>query len=136
MESKSLNVLITMTMLAVILLVWTRATNAALERVEDAYELRLEQVERWPLADSTNIVVRPCSRCDRVVLQVNAATRYSNGLRGADIGREELLRVKSTIRDRDNTFVYIFYRPENSSVTRIVLDADLSRADDEDTDNQ
>jgi len=153
MESKSLNVLITMTMLAVILLVWTRTTNAALERVEDAYELRLEQVERWPLADSTSIVVRPCDQCNRVVLHVSRETCYLAGTphkqterckRDANRGkkaREDLLRRKSTVRNPGDAFVYIFYRPEDQSVACIVLDTgntnpDDTGSDDEDTDSE
>jgi len=145
MESKSLHVLITMTMLAVILLVWTRATNAALERVEDAYELPLAQVERWPLSDSTNIVIRPCDRCDRVVLHVSRETCYLTGTparktercrlsrnRGKS-ARDSLLRRKSKIHDRDNAFVYVFYDPENRSVASIVLD---TGTDAEDSDSQ
>lgn len=99
-----------------------QATQAALEATEQAYELMADQVERWPLADNASVVFRPCRSCDRMVLAVDAATRYGRSLSGRDITRDELLRMKSILTDANDTFVYIFYRPEDATATRIVLD--------------
>lgn len=122
MESRANNVLIAMMMLAVILLVWTRATSAALVATEQAYELDASQIERWPLGDDGSLILRPCGGCDRVVLRVNAETRYGRSLSGPAMTREELLQLKSTGAVSGDTLVYVFYRPDDGVVTRLVLD--------------
>ena len=124
MYTRSTNVLITMMMLAVILLVWTRATEAALEVSQRAYELDASLVERWPLGDVGTIVFRECDGCEQVIVKVDAATDYRLSMRGANVGRDELLRVKATLTDPSDADVYIFYRTADDTATRIVLDAD------------
>ena len=117
-------VLIRTMTLAIILLTWGQVTQAALQATEQAYELNVHMVERWPLGDEGSIVLYPCEDCDRVVLRVNAATRYGNSLSGPDISRNELLQLKATLSGGQDAFVYIFYRPDDQTATRIVLDAD------------
>lgn len=124
MESRTNNVLITMMMLAVILLVWTRSTNAALEITIRTYELDASLVERWPLGDVGTIVFRKCDDCERIILAVDSATQYKLKISGSPVGRDELLRVKSTITDPAAANVYISYRIADETATRIVLDAD------------
>lgn len=123
MESRTTNVLLAMMMLAVILMVWTRATNAALEVVEQAYEINATQVERWPLSDDDRIVLRPCDACDQVTLSVTSGTRYRASNSSMNITREELLQIKSLLRNLESSYVYVFYRPDDGVATRIVLDA-------------
>jgi hypothetical protein len=113
-----------MMMLAVILLVWTRATHAALEVKVRTYELDASLVERWPLGDVGTIVFRKCDACDQIILAVNDATQYKLKISGAPVGRDEVLRIKSTITDLAAANVYISYRTTDETVTRIVLDAD------------
>ena len=124
MESRVNNVLIAMMMLAVILLVWNRATHAALQLVEQAYELDSTQVERWPLADDGQLIVKPCETCDSVILNVDANTRYLTSFRGSRISLAELLNLKTRVGGRESANVYVFYSTENNLVTRLVLDAD------------
>ena len=123
MKSKSTDALLAMMMLAVILLVWTRATHAALEAMEQAYEVDASRIERWPLGDQGSLVLRPCESCDSVTLTVTPNTRYRSSQSSLNITREELLQVKAMIRDLDDAFVYVFYRPDDGVVNRIVLDA-------------
>jgi len=122
MESSKKNLFMAMTSLAVTLLALTPVSQAALVAAKQAYEMTANQVERWPLGDSGSIVFRPCRNCDPVALQVDAATRYGRSLSGNGITREELLQLKSMLSSIDDTFVYIFYRPDDGVATRIVLD--------------
>ena len=122
MESRANNVLIAMMMLAVILLVWNRATHAALESTQQAYELDSTQIERWPLDEVGSLVLKPCDSCESVVLSVTPDTRYMTGFRGPNITLPELLALKTKIGGRKGTFVYIFYRTADNSVARFVLD--------------
>jgi hypothetical protein len=122
METGRTNILIATMMLGVILLVWNRSTQAALETIEQSYELTANLVERWPIGDDAHIVLRRCGGCEPVMLRVDAATRYGRSLLGRDITRDELLRLKATLRDADKTFVYVFYRPDDGTVTYFVLD--------------
>jgi hypothetical protein len=113
-----------MMMLAVILLVWTRASQAALEITVRTYELDASLVERWPLGDVGTIVFRKCDACEQIILAVDSTTQYKLELSGSPIGRDELLRVKSALADPAATYVYISYRVADDTATRIVLDAD------------
>ena len=122
MESKTSNVLIATMMLAVILLVWTRGAQAALVATEQAYELTVDQVERWPLSDNGRIVLRACATCETVALSVDANTTYRSSQSSLNITREEMLQIKSMLGNPDDAFLYIFYRPDDDIATRIVLD--------------
>jgi len=124
MYTRTSNALITIIMLAVILLVWTRATHSALESTVQSYELNASLVERWPLGDVGTIVFRKCDNCDQVILAVDGATRYLLKIGGSPVGRDELLRVKSMITDQTDADVYIFYRTDDDTATRVILDAD------------
>ena len=124
MRSKYFDTLVGATMLAVILIVWTRATHAALEVVEKSYEIDVTQVERWPLSDTDRIVLRPCDDCDRVTLTVTPGTQYSATGSSMGLTREELVKIKSMLRNPSRAYLYIFYRPDDSVAIRIELDAD------------
>ncbi|NND36298.1 MAG: hypothetical protein HKN81_04095 [Gammaproteobacteria bacterium] len=124
MESRANNVLIAMMMLAVIMLVWNRATNAALQLVEQTYEIDSTSIERWPLAGDGNLIIRPCEGCDSVILKVDADTRYLTSFGGTAISLEELLELKTQIRGRSGVDAFVFYRADDSTVTRLVLDVD------------
>jgi len=111
-----------MTMLTVILLVGIPSAQAALEALEQAYDMTADKVERWPLGDHASIVFRPCASCERLAISVSPATLYARSLSGAFISRAELLELKSVLSNTDDTFVYVFYRPDDGIATRIVLD--------------
>jgi hypothetical protein len=109
---------------AVILLIWNQATNAALQLIEQAYEVDSTQIERWPLADDGNLILKPCETCDSVILSVDGNTRYLTSFGGNAIPLEALLQLKSLIRGRKGTYAYIFYTAEDNLVTRLILDVD------------
>ena len=96
--------------------------HAALIAVEQAYELNVAQIERWPLSDTGRLVIRTCRTCESIALRVDAATRYRLGMGGAAVSRDELVRLQATLNDRDGTHVFVFYRPDDGVATRIVLD--------------
>jgi len=118
MKSLVATLIVTTTLLAA-----TPATHAALDVVEQAYEIDATLVERWPLGDTGSIVLRPCAGCDTVVLGVDANTKYRSSRSSLDVTREELMEIKSMLSNPDDALVYIFYRPDDSVATRIVLDA-------------
>jgi hypothetical protein len=122
MESRANNVVIAMMMLAVILLVWNRSANAALNVIEQAYEIDSTSIERWPLAADGNLILKPCESCESVILNVDANTRYATSFGGAAISLEEILKLKTRIRGRKGVYAYVFYRAEDSSLTRLILD--------------
>ncbi|MFQ5636210.1 MAG: hypothetical protein ACE5G3_12885 [Gammaproteobacteria bacterium] len=124
MESRTATAMIATMMLAVILLVWARATQAALGVVEQAYEIELWMVERWPLGDAGSIVLRPCEECSSVVLRVSADTAYRRSGSAVNISREEMLRIKAMLGSDTGALVYVYYRPDDDTATRIVLDTD------------
>lgn len=124
MESRTNNVLVAMMMLAVILLAWNRAANAALQLIEQTYEIDSTQIERWPLADDGTLILKPCDACESVILNVDPNTRYLTNFRGNAISLEELLQLKTLIRGREGTNAYVFYSVEDNLVTRLVLDVD------------
>ena len=111
-------------MLTVLLTVWPRASLAALVATEQAYEVEATQIERWPLGDNGSLVLRPCDSCELVTLTVTPETKYRRSSSGMNITREEFLAAKAQIRDLDDAYVFLFYRPDDGIVNRIVLDAD------------
>jgi hypothetical protein len=124
MESRINNALVAMMTLTVTLLVWNQAANAALQLIEQTYEIDSTQIERWPLAGDGNLILKPCDACDSVILNVDANTRYLTDFRGNAISLEELLQLKSLIRGREGTYAYVFYTADDNLVTRLILDVD------------
>ena len=102
--------------------------QAALRALEEAYELNASLVERWPSSDVGSLVLRPCPNCEPVMLRVDANTLYRLGMRGAVITRAELVERQALLRDRRNTFVYVFYEPGSRIATRVVLDVTAERS--------
>lgn len=121
MQHKSLNLLLALFMLIAIIFTWAMTAQAALEIVEDAFEVTPRQIE-WPTYDEGRLVVRPCSGCEAVALTVSDQTGYYLGFDSPRLSRQELISKATTGGNSENSFVYLFYRPENKQVTRVVLD--------------
>ena len=100
---------------------------AALETKEEAYEVRIDQIQRWPLRAGDSLVVRPCRGCDLQTLRVTAETRYATGLdeNSETMTLSETLRKKSRIRNDANHLILVFYRPDDHQVTRLILRTDF-----------
>lgn len=124
MRSTNANALLVTMMLSAFLMFWTQATQAALDVIEQAYELDASLIERWPLSDDGSLILRPCGTCDSVTLRVTAETAYSASGSSGRISREEFLQIKSLLRGLDDALVSVFYRPSDGIVTRLRLNAD------------
>lgn len=99
-------------------LAWMTAANAALIIKEDAFELDISDVS-LPADRNGEIVIRQCEEldCDTTRLSVNPETTYHLGF---DSASTTLDAIKQAAAARDQP-IYIFYRPESETVTRIVL---------------
>ncbi len=117
----------------VVSLAFITSTHAALEIKEDAFEVQLEQIQRWPLGEGDSLVVRSCRGCELRTLQVTAATRYATGFaQDGDtqaLTLPETLRLKSTMRNDPTHTIVVFFRPDDhpdaGQVTRLILLADF-----------
>lgn len=94
--------------------------RAALEIVEEAYELSLTQV-LIPADERGSVVIRACDTCASLRLQVDARTMYYLAYRTPPVSLAEMNRVLANVSDRRNTSVFVMYEPESLVVTRIVL---------------
>ncbi len=100
---------------------WGTPAPAALEAIEQAYELSAQQVLRWPLRTGDHVVVRPCDTCDTTTLQVTDSTRFSTGFNAPDISLQDLLRKKTQQGSSADYLVILFYTPDERQVTRMIL---------------
>jgi len=64
---------------------------ASLE-IEKAYEVRAEQILRWPLGEGDSLVVRPCHGCEVQTLRVTGQTEYATG----PYGKREISDLSET----------------------------------------
>lgn len=100
---------------------WGTPAAAALEAIEQAYELSARQILRWPLRTGDHLLVRPCDTCDTTTLQVTESTRFSTGFNTPDITLRDLLREKTRQGGQGDYLVVLFYTPDNRQVTRMIL---------------
>ncbi len=121
MQPKALNFLLLLIVMAATAFTSANTARAALEIVENAFEVTPRQIE-WPTYDEGRLVVRPCHGCEAVALTVNDQTVYYLGFTNPRLSRQELIRKATSSGNSKYTMVYLFYRPENRQVTRIVLD--------------
>jgi uncharacterized protein YaiE (UPF0345 family) len=121
MQSKSLNFSLMLIIMIASTFTLASAARAALEIVEDAFEVTPGQIE-WPTYDEGRLVVHPCPGCEAVALTVNHQTGYYLGFTNPGLSRQELIRKATSSGNSENILVYLFYRPENRQVTRVVLD--------------
>ena len=120
-QTKSLDFWLWLILLAAMALSSATIARAALEVIEDAIEVSPRQIE-WPTYDLGRLVVRPCRDCETVSLTVNDQTGYYLGFNKPGLSRQELISKATNSGSSKNALVYLFYRPENKHVTRIVLD--------------
>lgn len=121
MQPKVRNFLVSLIAMAAMVITLANSAGAALEIIEEALEVTPRQIE-WPTYDQGRLVVRPCSDCDAVTLTVNDQTGYYLGFSNPGLSRQELIQKANNRAHSKTTLVYLFYRPENRQVTRVVLD--------------
>ena len=91
--------------------------GAALERLEDAFELSLDHVQ-LPAYPGGYVLVRECDDCQTVSLRLTDTTRFQiDGYKGA----VDLRMLRAALREAQAGAVYVFHVPDSAAVTRIVL---------------
>lgn len=94
---------------------------AALQALEQAVELRLDQVT-LPGGPGSQMPVRRCADCPTMMLQVTAATTYYVSPSRTAVSLQELKDAAAGSTPRQKTFLNVFFDPETRRVTRLVLD--------------
>ena len=91
--------------------------GAALDRLEDGFELSLEHVQ-LPAYPGGYVLVRECDDCQTVSLRLTDTTRFQiDGYKGA----VDLRTLRAALREAQGGAVYVFHVPNSAAVTRIVL---------------
>ena len=116
-----------MMMVATIIMVWTRATQAEMRLIEHAFELRASQVA-LPAHGNAPVTIRTCPDCSARVLRVDGNTRYFASFANRVPLNHRAFMEQIAANFTDDTAVYIFYLADSDVVTRIV--AGRSRDDD------
>lgn len=112
-------------MLASILLVWTRASQASIEPLEQAIEASPAEVT-LPRFDYGQLIIRSCANCPPRVLQASENTIYVLAGRAASAGgeatvtRAEFAEAAGDEAARDG-LLCVYFLPDTSEATRIVL---------------
>jgi hypothetical protein len=109
---------------AAVLLVSAQPASAALIHVEEAYELKLRLVERWPVGDTAQMIVRPCTDCERIYLRITDDTAYYLRWNGPRITWRQFTDARTSGGMSQDTSLAVFFDPENLNVTRVVLNAE------------
>ena len=108
--------------LTVTLAAVTQVAVADMRVAEKAYELDRSQIVTLPSPGATRLAVRKCASCAADVLSINGATRYFVRPSKAALPLSDWLVADAAIAE-DEKLYYVFYRPGDRVVTRIVLDA-------------
>ncbi|MEZ5564469.1 MAG: hypothetical protein R3F24_02680 [Gammaproteobacteria bacterium] len=94
---------------------------ATLQTIEQAYELTRNQVV-LPSEPEGRLSVRPCPKCQTVVLQVTPETQWFSAPRTDMTTQEEMLAAFRAAAVQPATLIYVYYEPRTKRVKRIVLD--------------
>ena len=119
MERKILNIIGATTLSAILIL--PGLALAALDRIEEAFELDLTQVT-LPAHQASQVVIRECGSCDLQIFQVDGYTSYF--IRSQPVTLAVLLDAAQSVSDRENTLVVVNYSTATEIVTKIRLFVD------------
>lgn len=108
-----------MMMLATILLVWSRASTAALVVAEDALELDPASLS-LPRAVPGTLTVRPCAGCQPRLLRATADTRFAIGTRGPAADFSEFLAAVRGPAAMGRGMFVVLVAPGSDIVTRVL----------------
>jgi hypothetical protein len=105
---------------AALLLAITTPAGAALQALEQAYELTLDQVS-LPGSPDGQLVARPCANCPPVILRLSAQTTYHIRPDNTPVSWQDF---SAAVRSgpRSKTRLAVFYTAEARQVTRLVLE--------------
>ena len=104
-------------LVTLILLTWSGLSSAALDALEDGYELHVDEVS-LPAHAAGRIVIRQCATCEALVHRVDEQTTYHIGVRSAPV---TLADFKYAVSAGDGELLYVFFKPETGVVTRVTL---------------
>jgi hypothetical protein len=97
------------------------AAYAALETIEDAYEIELARLE-LPAHPLGRVSFSPCAGCDRIGFQVDGNTRYLLAGAPAPVSLGSFREEAARTIDLGDAVVYLIYDTRTRVVTRLVLD--------------
>ncbi len=95
--------------------------QAALERIEEAFEVALTQVE-LPSHDAGELRLTPCADCERISLPVGARTRYLLGYTGDGESLKAFREAAAGVANPRSALVVVIYDTATREVTRLILD--------------
>ena len=96
--------------------------QAALDRIEEAYEVDLANVT-LPGYENGQVLLRPCDDCDRVALKVDAGTRYLVDGTDEAMTLKEFQFAASTVVNRYDGLVTVIFDTSSLAVKRLILNA-------------
>ena len=98
--------------------------SASMQIVEQAHELTMSHVLRWPLGNGDSLVFRRCEDCATQTLKISAISSYAfNG--NESLTLDELLRIKTGIRRNQEHVIVVFYEPESRAITRLIIQTEF-----------
>ena len=76
-----------------------------------------------PAHTADRVTLKQCADCYTVQLTVDARTSYHVGMRSTGVTLQTLIAAVDAVSNREDTLIYVMYRPESLVVTRIFLDS-------------
>ena len=116
---KPLYRLTTILLLSITASISPQPSSASLEVLEKAFELNQKQIISLPRTNPGRLSIRPCDDCEAVVLRIYNTRFFVDEMQVQNLAEwlaEEAGASKNT------ALYYVFYRPEDNTVTRLVLD--------------
>jgi len=98
------------------------AAEAALERIEEAYEVGLTGVT-LPNYEGGQVSFSPCASCERVSLRVDPGTRYLLGNGNEGVTLKTFRESAAAIENPGDSIIYVMFDTNSLVVTRLILDA-------------
>lgn len=98
------------------------AADAALERIEEAYEVGLDRVT-LPGYEGDQVSFSPCASCENVSMPVDAGTRYLIGDGDENVTLKTFRETAAAIGNTGDSIVYVIFDTNSLVVTRLILDA-------------
>jgi hypothetical protein len=102
-------------------LLWAGVAQAALERIEEAFEVALTQIE-LPLHDAGLLRLKPCAECERIALPVGSRTRYLIGYDGDSQPLRTFREAAAGVANPRAALIVVIYDTATREVTRLILD--------------
>ena len=107
---------------AAMLCITALSSYASLVAIEQAFEVRPNQVDLPDRADG-RLTLRPCRTCRTVALRVTPDTAWFNSPASRQPVGQRMVLAALSAANNSRTLLYIYYEPQTQRVKRIVLDA-------------